>query len=585
MKLQKTKTKNDVIYYLAKTIREGKKTKTVNVKRLGTYNSLISEHEDPESYCRSLVEAANKEFQSEILNYEETVDFTEILNGDENESSPTYKNIGYLYLNNIFDQLKIRSFIKEQTASSKIKYDLTAALKLLVFSRILDPHSKKSTFDRSSQYLASFDLELHDIYRSLDVISKISANLQAFLYKQSSKIHTKKKNILYYDVTNFFFEIEYEDDENGLRKYGLSKEHRPNPIVQMGLFIDGDGIPVAFNISSGNKSEKTMVLDLEKKIVSDYANSNFIFCSDAGLNTENIKRYNSFAKRSFIITQSLKKLPSKEQDLFFQDLNWKSIKNDGSVKLEDYRKIGDKIINEEELTSEETLLLSSDMIYKDFPYNNARIIITFSIKSYVYQKLVFNKQLQRANKIISQNNIIYNPNDVRRLVDMNVVDNDGQVFEDKSLILNNERVTKECKYHGFYACATNLEDDVNEIIKINKSRWMIEDCFRTMKTTFKSRPVYVRITDRIKAHFLTCFVALLIFSLLKTKLNKMDLSNDDIINTLKNMNVDVHELGHAKALYTNSKVLIALEDTFGLGLNKKAYSEKFIKKIKTQRHI
>lgn len=578
MKLQKSVSSKDTIYYLAKTVRDKKKTKTINIKKLGSYNELIHKYKDPEAYCRKLVEKANKELKESILTFDETIDFNSYLEGNNISSNPTYKNIGCLYLDNVFNSLKIDEFINDNCQSYRFKYDLLSSLKLLTYSRILDPHSKKSTFDNSEFYLANFDLTLDDIYRSLDVISELSDNLQAHLYKKSNLVHKRKKSILYYDCTNYYFEIETENEE-GLRKYGVSKEHRPNPIVQMGLFIDEEGIPVAFDISSGNKNEQSTTLPLEKKIVKDYKLAKFIYCSDAGLCSESIKRFNSFQNRAYVITQPLKKLPSKEQEYIFKDLNWRLFSNNQNVSLEEFKKVGDRYLNGERLSKQDLLYLSHDIVYKDYPYKNERIIITFSLKSYIYQKSIFNKQLNRAQEKTKKNTLSYGPNDLRRLIEVQGVTSEGEIADEKILTIDSKKVEKESTYHGFYACATNLEDEAKEVIKINKARWKIEDCFRTMKTSFKARPVYLQKDNRIKAHFFTCYLALLIFSLLKVKLKNQDITISNLIETMKSMNIDIHQKGFGKALYTNSKTLEELEKVFKLGLNKRYYEESKLKKL------
>lgn len=581
MKLNIVKTKNNTFYYLAESYRNGRKSSTRRIKSLGDYNQLIKSHSDPEAYCRQLVDHFNKERKSSILNYSEKIDFLEKLDPSTDIiSSSTYKNIGYLYLNNLFNLLKLPGFFNQKTKTLKIKYSLTDAVKLLTFSRILSPTSKKSTFDNAQIYLNNFDLSLDDIYRSLDLIDEYSYDLQAHLYKQIDNIHPRKKNVLYYDCTNYYFEIENED-EKGLRKYGVSKEHRPNPIVQMGLFIDEDGIPLAFDISNGNTNEQTTAIPLEKRIIKDYSLSKFIYCSDAGLASERIKRFNSFNSRAYIVTKSLKKLPKEEQDLIFKDLNWKYLSNNKSASLAKYEEVADKYLNNQILSKEEEKIINGDLIYKEYCYKQERLIITFSLKSYIYQKMIFNKQINRASEKIKSNKLTYQAQDVRRLIEISGITSQGEVAEDIVLSLNKERIEVESRYHGFYCCATNLEEKAEEIIKINKARWKIEECFRVMKTSFKSRPVYLQKDNRIKAHFTICYLALIIFRMLKLNLNDKSITTDNILETLRNMNITIHDrLGYGKSLYTYSKTIEAIEKKYNLGLTHKYYSEAQLKRYK-----
>lgn len=571
MKLNRTVTKSDIIYYLARSVRKNGKVTSVNVKTLGKHSELLRLHDDPEAYCRELVVQANEELKSNLCSITQDIDFNSILDGESNaSSSPTYKNIGYLYLNDIFNKLKIPECLKALTSGRKTKYSVSDALKLLVFSRILDPHSKKSTFDSSSTYLKDFDLSLDDIYRSLDVIDELSCDLQRHIYKASGSLYKSNGSVLYYDCTNYYFETEQED-EDVLRKYGVSKEHRPNPIVQMGLFIDENGMPIAFDVLSGNTNGQVTAVPLEKRIVKDYQKAKFIYFSDAGLSSEAIKRFNSFGSRAYIVTQSLKKLPKEEQELIFKDVNWKCLSDNKMASLNEYKTIAGKLLSGANLTEEERKAVGCDLIYKDYPYKNERLIVTFSLRSYVYQRSVFNKQLERADAKISKNSITYQAQDVRRLIEISGVTAEGEMADNTVLSLNDRQVEKERKYHGFYACATNLEDDVGSIIETNKARWKIEDCFRIMKTTFKARPVYLQKDNHIKAHFFTCYLALHIFTLLKLKL-KRSYSNDNLVKTLRNMNIAIDEKTNiGKALYTNSEILASLEEEYRLGLNHKYY--------------
>lgn len=577
MKLNKTKTKNDTIYYLARSVRKNGKVTSANIRLLGRYSQLIDDHPDPEAYCRELVRKANEEAKSGLRSIVEEIDLNSVLDGSDTASSPTYKNIGFLYLNHVFERLGLSDFLRKKAAGKKTKYSLGDALKLLTFSRILDPHSKKSTYDLSGTYLYDFELSLDDVYRSLDLLDGLSEELQSHIYKSASSMH-KHGSVLYYDCTNYYFETESED-EDGLREYGVSKEHRPNPIVQMGLFIDGDGLPIAFDISKGNTNEQKTAVPLEKRIIKDYGKSKFVYCSDAGLSSAAIKRFNSFQSRSFIVTQSLKKITEKERDLIFEDLNWKYAMDDSKASLRTYEQIAAKLARGEGLGEEERKAIKGDLIYKDYPREGERLIVTFSLRSFVYQRAIFDKQVKRAEGKVKANKMAYQAQDVRRLIDLNGITEEGEMTEDVVLSLSLARMEREAKYHGFYCCATNLEDDIRDIIKVNKARWKIEDCFRTMKTTFKARPVYLQKESHIKAHFFTCYLALVIFTLLKLKM-KDGYTNDEILSTLRCMNITVNEKADiGKSLYMNSAVLASLESTYKMGLDRRFYLMSKLKKL------
>ena len=580
MKLNVAKSKNFTFFYLAKSIREGNKVKTRNIRLLGKTDAQGEELEALYLYYKNEVLKANEQFKKSLLSFQENIDFSETFKDqDTSHSLSTIKNIGFLYLEKVINDLDLKKFINDKCDSYKFKFSLLNVLKLLTFSRILAPKSKLSTFDECSTYLKNFDLSLMDIYRGLDVISELSNSLQTHLYKMSEKILPRKKTVLYYDCTNYYFET--EDEHDGLRKYGVSKEHRPSPIVQMGLFIDEEGIPLAFDIHPGNTNEQKTAIPLEKKIIRDFSLSKFIYCSDAGLCSEDIKRFNSFNNRAYIVSQSLKKINSKERELIFKDFNWRFLYDDQLASVEEMKQICDKTLNHEKLSEYEINILNKDIIYKDFPYKDERIIVTFSAKSYIYQRNIFANQLERANRQIEKNKKIkYGPNDPRRLLEEIKTDDEGVIVENSSLILNNKQIDKECLYHGFYALATNLEDEAKIIFKLNKSRWKVEDCFRIMKTSFKARPVYLQKENRIRAHFLTCYLALLVFSLLKTKIEDKSITDEDIIKTLRNMNIMIHEKGFGKSLYSGSKTLTELEKAFNLQLNHKYYEENRLIKMK-----
>ncbi len=577
-------------YYLSKSVRDGKRVSTIRIRSLGSYKKLKEEHDDPLAYCREQVRLANLEAKSQIFSFDENINFTEKIEAREsNISSSTYKNIGFKYLEKILDDLNLKKFVDKHCENLKIKYSLTDLIKLLTFSRILAPKSKLSTYDESDTYLKKFDLSLADVYRGLDVIEKLSDKLQAHLYKESEKLHKRKKGILYYDCTNYYFETEEEDEDilededylqYGLRKYGLSKEHRPNPLVQMGLFIDSDGLPVSFVINPGNTNEQKTPIPLQKKMLEDYKLSKYIYCSYAGLGSEENKQFNSFNGRAYIVTQSLKKLKEEKRKLILTDLNW-TYANKEKASLTAIKEICDKCLRGEKLSASESEMLKRDLIFKEFPYKKKeRLVITFSAKTYMYQRRLFLKQLNRAEEMVSkQNKFTHSNTDVRRLITQESATKEGEVAEFNTLTLNTKRIDKECLYHGFYAMTTSLEDDPMTLLKINKARWKIEACFRVMKTSFKARPIYLQKENRIKAHFMICFLSLLVFALLKAKINgeEKKITDRDIILTLKNMNIDIHKKGFGKALYTGSKTLDALEEAYGLELNRKYYQDTKIR--------
>lgn len=432
--------------------------------------------------------------------------------------------IGYLFLQKLCTELKIDAICRKISKRHKYTYDLGAILTDLIYARILSPSSRLSSFSYCKTLLEPPKYELPNVYRALSVMAEESDLIQEELYKNSNFVHPRNKKVLYYDCTNYYFEIEQEDE---LRRYGKSKEHRPNPIVTMGLFMDADGIPLAFDIFPGNQNEQTTLKPLESKVIKDFGCSEFIFCSDAGLGSRANRRFNSLADRSYVITQSLKKMPKEDRET--------------ALKPTQFKKPGfDKWIDISTL-DESAPEVYETIYYKEIPVVNGNmdetVIVTYSPKYKAYQKRIREQQISRAMKMIEQpgrKRKSKNQNDPARFIKTTNVTNDGEIAEKKVCELDSDKIRDEEKYDGFYAVITNLEGDIGGILKINRQRWEIEENFRIMKTDFEARPVYVRREDRIKAHFLTCYISLLVYRLLEKKVGNNYTCNE-ILSTLRSM--------------------------------------------------
>lgn len=466
---------------------------------------------------------------------------------------------------------------------SKASFDLNHILSDLVFSRILYPTSKRSSFELSFQYLEHPNYELHDVYRALDLLSDSISLIQSEVYKNSVKVCKRNTSVLYYDCTNFFFETEIQDE---FRKYGVSKEHRPNPIVQLGLFMDGNGIPLAFNMNPGNQSEQLSPLPTEEMIEKDFGLSKFIYCSDAGLGSYNIRWFNHLKDRSFIVTQSLKKLKGHLRDWALDDNNWQhgksidSLSSDSTEILIKSRPILEKGIIRLEVPSE----LDDDLteilhIQKEM---DQRLIVTYSPQYAAYQKSIRDSQIERAKRLIKKPSSFdkVSSTDCRRFVKNIVFNKEGEIIG-KNLYLDESLILEEEQYDGFYALVTNLDDNDEEIVNINHNRWKMEESFRIMKTEFKSRPVYVQKENHIKAHFLTCYLALLIYRTLEQKLNVdgYHFTTREIIDSLREMKLmKAEDLGYYHG-YTASTLTNRLCQIFSLPLNKEGYRNITLKRI------
>ena len=566
MRLNISKSKNATSLYVIKSVYNPKTQSNSSkiVEKLGTEKELREKLNgaDPYEWAKAYIEELNKkekEDQREVLvKYSPVKQITK----DEQRSF----NGGYLFIQKIYHELGIHKICKEISSKYKFTFDLDSILSRLIYGRIIYPSSKLATYELSKKFIEQPNFELQHIYRALEVIAKETDFIQSKIYDNSLKICNRNKGILYYDCTNYFFEIEQED---GLKQYGFSKEHRPNPIVQMGLFMDGDGIPLAFCINKGNTNEQVTLKPLEKKIISDFDLSKFIVCTDAGLASNANRKFNDKDNRAFITTQSVKKLKKHLKEWALDRSGWYLENSDKTYSLDtlDEQLYHNKIFYKERWIKEDGL--------------EQKLVVSFSLKYKKYQQTIRSHQVERAQKIIDSKSAKLkkcNANDYKRFITKNHCTADGEVADKESYSINTELIDQEAVYDGFYAVCTNLEDDTSEIIKINKRRWEIEECFRIMKTEFKARPVYLQRDDRITAHFTTCFISLIIYRLLERKLGEK-YTCSEIISSLKNMNFyEIKGEGYIPT-YTRSDFTDDLHDTFGFRTDYQIINTKQIKKI------
>ena len=567
MRLKITKTKSATNYYIIKDVKNNGKRTTVIHERLGTEKEIMerSNGEDIfewiEKYLSEL--NSNKEKLPVLIKKYPL----NIIQKDEQNSF----NCGYLFLEKIYYELGLNKVCESLKEKYSFKYDLNNILSRLLYGRIIFPSSKLATYNLSKKLLEQPNFELQHIYRALEVISKENEFIQSELYKNSLKKSKRNTGILYYDCTNYFFEIEQED---GLKQYGPSKEHRPNPITQMGLFMDGDGIPLAFNISAGNTNEQGTLTPTEEKILKDFKLSKFIVCTDAGLASIDNRKFNNKDERAFITTQSIKKLKKHLKDWALENTGWKL---SGDSKEYDISKI--------EETDENIEKYKNKIFYKERWINEndleQKFIVTFSLKYKYYQKEIRNNQIERAQKAINTNPTKLekcNQNDYKRFITKTTLTQEGEVADKKIFTLNTQQIEKEEQYDGFYGVCTNLDDDAEEIIKVNKRRWEIEESFRIMKSEFKARPVYLSRDDRIIAHFTTCFLSLVLHRYLEKEL-KEKYTASEIIETLRNMNLTKATLEGYIPSYTRTDLTDLLHETFDFRTDYEIIENKNIKKI------
>lgn len=566
MKVSISKSKNTTIYYLSGSVRVGNKTTTKTVEKIGTYDEIkkICGDMDPLDWAkeyaakRTAEEKAHK--QDIIMRYSSSA----LIDKNVRRSC----NAGYLFLQDIHYSLGLDKICNSISEKYKFDYDLNDILSMLVYSRIIAPGSKLSSLENAQKFLEQPKCELHQVYRALEVIAKENDFFQAELYKNSQKVVNRKKEVLYYDCTNYYFEIENEDV---FRKYSVSKEHRPNPIVQMGMFMDADGIPLAFSVFDGNQNEQPSMSPLEQKIIKDFEASDFIVCTDAGLSSTANRKFNSIQGRGFVTTQSIKKLKGFLQDFCLEDDGWYLPGSNKKYKLSeldeetDYEKVfyKDRWINENNLEQ--------------------HLIVTYSIKYRNYQRTIRERQIERAKKFVeSPSKLTKNrANDPKRFIEQGHCTPDGEIASKTITSLNQKQIDNEAKYDGLYAVCTNLEYDVSSIIKINQKRWEIEECFRIMKTEFKARPVYLSRKDRITAHFTTCFTALVIYRILEQKLNEK-YTCEELIDTIRSMDMLIAPGEGYIPTYTRTDITDALHDAFGFRTDYQITSQKNMRKILNQ---
>ena len=607
MKLYYDKRLKDPTYYIQQGFRNGKKTTTKNIKRLGKHSELLLITDDPLVYAKNEVKKMNEEYRSGRSEFVVTMDFNErIPSSDSPCSNSTSLNIGYLYLKDIYAKLNLSDFFKSVSSDRKITYDCNKICQFLTYARILDPASKYGTYDKLDTYYEKPQVEYQHMIRFLDILDRNSDKYLKHLFDNSKNIVKRDTSVMYYDCTNYFFETEKPDEEIvdevtgeiilGLRQFGISKENKPSPIVEMGLIMDSRGIPISMCIHPGNTNEQLTAVPLEKEVIKMTGNKKFIYCADAGLGSYNIRKFNDMGGRAYIVTQSVKKLGQEIKDIVFNDSNYRLLSNDDAITLKEMRTFNKKDAN--------NLSLYNDFAYKVIPantamdtglyeekvYKNGRtkkvkakgtlhqyIIVTFSRKMMEYQRTIRERQLERAKKLLrlkDPEKIKKGPNDIRRFLKNTSSDT-------ANYVLDMDKIHEEEKYDGFYAVATNLDDSAKDILAVAQNRYKIEDCFRIMKTNFDARPVFLRKPERIRAHFLICYTALLIYRLMECKLddNLTHVTTSNLIKTLRNMNVVNMDDMYYKSIYSGSQALDALERCFELQLNRKYYRPSDLNKI------
>jgi transposase len=616
MKLNYDRKSKDPTYFIQMGIRNGKKTTTKNIARIGKHSELLKITNDPLAYAKEQVKKYNEEYQKQnCVSLEIKINFAEkikVLNKTASQS--TLLNIGYFFLQQFYHDLKINSFFESITTGMKNEFDPDLVNRFLTYSRILSPDSKLGTHQNLRRYYEKPEFDYVHILRTMDIMQDHYEEYISHLYETSCRLVKRDTSVCFYDCSNYYFEIETDDEDyvdevtgeviKGLRKYGPSKEHRPNPIVEMGLFMDKDGIPLSMCITSGSDNEQTTAIPLEKQLTKMFKDKKFIYCADAGLGSLNIRNFNSMGGRAFIVTQSIKKLSEPLQQAVFSDNDYRLLSSNEPATIEEMKTF--------DRSDPQNKGLYTDRIYKIIPADKAfdlglyeekvckngsvrkikskaivpqKIIVSFSRKMMEYQRYIRNRQIERAKKLLKTldpETYKKGPHDVTRFIKRTSSTRSGDTITDK-YVLDQAVIEEEEKYDGFYAVATNLDDPAKDILEVSANRYKIEDCFRVMKTNFSARPVFHQKRERIIAHFMICYTALLIYRLMEKKLelHGTHCTTDNLIETLNSMDVANIEDMCYMSTYTSSPICTALNAITGLDLDKKYYLPKELnKKIK-----
>ena len=571
MRIRTTKTKNGRLFYVIKTYYDGKgKEHSVTVEKLGNENDIREKYgRDPDEWAKEYVKKLNEKEKKE--NEEIQISLS-----PAKQLTKNYRyeyQIGYLFLQKIYHELKMDLICKEISKRHSYKFDLDSILSRLLYGRVIEPDSKIATCRYADTLIEKPLFKEHQVYRALDVLAEESDFIQESVYRNSFALGARNTGVIYYDCTNFFFEVE-EPDVDGLRKHGKSKENRPLPIVEMGMFIDRDGVPLSVCIHPGNTNEQVTLRPLEKKLLSDFGMSKFVVCTDAGLASQANRRFNNIQDRAYIVTQSLKKLRKDIRDWALSPEGWKLNGARGHDRA--------RLFNIDELDPDKDY---DKTFYKEWLIDRdsfeETLIVTFSLKYKEYQKNIRQGQIDRAQRAIDNGTAKRgrkNQQDFRRLIEKTAATPDGEIADRIHCSLNQTLIDEEAMYDGFYAVCTNLDDEPSAIIRVNQQRWQIEECFRIMKTEFQARPAYVSTDPHIEAHFLTCFLALILYRYLEKRLD-YEFTCSQIISTLKDMSVrEVVGEGYLPN-YTRTELTDALHEKFGFRTDLSIIPNKNMKKI------
>lgn len=590
MKLKITKTKNTSILYVHKAYRDkdGKSTSKI-YERLGTLEQVRERcgDRDPIEWAKEYIArltAQEKEGRQVIIT---RLSPAKLIEKGEAQSCEG----GYLFLKRLYYLVGLDRICKAIADKHKFEYDFNKALELMVYERLLKPASKLENYRRCKGYIEKFNVNLQDVYKSLDVLDEHSEYIQKRLFANSSKVVERDTTVMYYDCTNYFFERETADpdyvvDKRGktherIRKFGVSKEHRPNPIVQMGMFIDNSGMPVAMCINPGNTNEQTTLIPTEKLIIEKMGVRKIVVCTDGGLSSENNRAYNSTAERSFITVQSIKKLEDYLKEWCLQPTGWKIVHRGKNLCQDTENEETEFDISDEETAQRfaDRTFYRERWIVNEKTGFSQRLIVTFSYKYQDYLRTLRQREIKKAECNVKNNKTSAKSyKDPDRFLSEIYATKDGEVANYRRIALNLDAISEEERYDGFYAICTDLSDDITKIIELNHNRWESEDAFRVIKTDLKGRPVFVWTAEHIKAHFIVCFITLLLLRILEKELD-YKYTSSTIIGKLRSMTMNIVKGEGYKPNFTRDDLTDDLHEKAGFRLDTEIVTQQKIREI------
>lgn len=594
MFLKKTKKSDGRVFLsFVQGYREGKSVKHKTIEKIGYLDDLMGVYEDPIAYFGAVAAEKN---QAGIARKTIEISAGQKLPNQAN----LRKNLGYAITKRVYVDLGLYHFLQNKQKHLKAEYNLNSIFSLLVFNRLLFPSSKKHAFEQRAFYFDSFDFTLADVYRALDYFANYSEAIQKHLHQKVSATVDRDDELGYYDVTNYYFEIPYNDedvyDENGnllrkgFRKKGPSKEHRPDPIVQMGLLMDSNGIPMAFNTFSGAESEKNSMLPTLRRVKRDLGLKRIIVVADRGLNTSDNTAFlsgrnddDSHGRDGYVYGQSVlgadkefKAWVLDRQD-YVNDMKTDAHGNDICAKD------GTPII----FTHKSRVYAKSIQLQNSQGSRCLKMTIYQKQMVYFSQKYANKQRKERALAVAKAKDLIANPGKYTKATsygsagyvkNLKFVKDTGEVADGAAISLNLEKIMEEEKYDGFYSIVTSEKHlDDKEIRDIYKGLWEIEESFKIIKSEFRARPVYLRLEQHINAHFLICFVALVIPRVLEYRLDHK-FTIGQIRDSLIRYSCSHLDQNYYLFDYRDD-VLRCVEDVFGFDLGNKIMATADIKKI------